>query len=462
MKARRRTFSVAVIAMLVAGGALAAACTPPVPVDPSTTTTTTPLGPPGIVATPGAVTVNESGSAVVGVRLDEAPAAGVTVSVSSSDPSKASVVPSSLSFSPANWDVAQNVTINGVQDANAVNEVVVVSLTRPGRAAAAVAVTVVDDDVLSLQVNFAGAPVTVAEGATVTSAFRARLTAQPLATVVMTVSSSDPSKVTVSPTTLTFTPANWSALQDVAVTGVQDADTVDDLATVTFSVAGVGSVSGLVQVLDDDDPVIVTTQTSLSVVEGGSAVIGVSLGGAPAANVTVSVSSSDPSKASVVPSTLTFTPANWNVTQNIIVTGVQDVNALNELVQLTLSQSGLPPLSIPVSVVDDDTEGVLVSGPSPVVVTEGASAVGVFSVRLAAQPQANRTVTVSSSNPTKLSVTPTALTFTPANWNVPQSVTVNGLQDPDTLDEAGSVSFFYPGDLGPTGPFLVNVIDDDI
>ena len=43
-------------------------------------------------------------------------------------------------------------------------------------------------------------------------------------------------------------------------------------------------------------------------------------------NVTVDVSSSNTSEATVSPSTLTFTPTNWQTNQAVIVTGVNDSN----------------------------------------------------------------------------------------------------------------------------------------
>ena len=44
----------------------------------------------------------------------------------------------------------------------------------------------------------------------------------------------------------------------------------------------------------------------------------------PTSNVVLSVISGDPGQASVSPETLTFTTANWNVTQTVTVTGLDD------------------------------------------------------------------------------------------------------------------------------------------
>jgi hypothetical protein len=50
-------------------------------------------------------------------------------------------------------------------------------------------------------------------------------------------------------------------------------------------------------------------------------------------------------------------------------------------------------------------------------------------VTLELAPKANVTVPISSSNPQEGTVPAASLTFTPANWNVPQTVTVTGVND---------------------------------
>jgi hypothetical protein len=52
------------------------------------------------------------------------------------------------------------------------------------------------------------------------------LTSQPSSDVTVPISSNDTTEGTVSPTSLLFTPTNWSTAQTVTVTGVDDL--VDD------------------------------------------------------------------------------------------------------------------------------------------------------------------------------------------------------------------------------------------
>jgi hypothetical protein len=81
-----------------------------------------------------------------------------------------------------------------------------------------------------------------------------------------------------------------------------------------------------------------------------------------------------------------------------------------------------------VTISDDDMAGFIVSPTSGLMVDEGGSS-DTFTVALTSQPTANVTVQVQSSDTLEGTVSPASLTFTPANWNIPQVVTVTGVFD---------------------------------
>jgi uncharacterized protein (TIGR03382 family) len=77
---------------------------------------------------------------------------------------------------------------------------------------------------------------------------------------------------------------------------------------------------------------------------------------------------------------------------------------------------------------DNDTPGIAVTPLS--IVTSESGGTDSFSVVLTSQPQGSDvTIPVSSSNPGEGNVSVTSLTFTGTNWNVPQIVTVTGVDD---------------------------------
>ena len=75
----------------------------------------------------------------------------------------------------------------------------------------------------------------------------------------------------------------------------------------------------------------------------------------------------------------------------------------------------------------------LVFSATEVSVDEGSDAS--YGVRLAKRPSSNVTVNIASSDRRAVAVRPASLTFTPSNWNRPQTVTVTGVADDDRNNE---------------------------
>src|SRR5262245_33320214 len=70
-----------------------------------------------VVQSDGTTVVSESGSTdTLLVSLTEAPTSNVVLNVASSDTGEATAAPATLTFTPANWNTAQTVTVTGVDD----------------------------------------------------------------------------------------------------------------------------------------------------------------------------------------------------------------------------------------------------------------------------------------------------------------------------------------------------------
>ncbi len=405
-----------------------------------------------IVSTAAAVTVGEGQTQTFGVSLAFQPAAAVTVAVASSDAVSASVAPATLTFTPANYATPQNVTVTGEQDLDSVEDAATITLSSAGLTNVTVAVTVTDDDGQSLVLG--ATQVTVLEGATETVSLR--LQAQPVADVVVTVASSDAVSATATPATLTFTPVNWNTPQNITVGGPQDDDVTNDAAVVTVTAPNFNPVTFNVTVTDDDTQAIQTTLATMTIAEGANAAVGVRLAFQPAFDVAVAVTSADVGAAAVDLPLVTFTPQTWNVPQNIIVAGIQDVDLRNEQVVLTFASQGLTNVTVAVTVNDDDVQAIQTDVPT-LTVLEGGT--GTFTARLAFQPNADTIVTVASSDPVSATAAPAALTFSPANYDTPQIVTVAGPQDTDLTDDQAMVTLSTDG--VPNRTVAVTVTDDD-
>lgn len=182
--------------------------------------------------------------------------------------------------------------------------------------------------------------------------FGVRLTAQPPATTTVNVSSGDPSAATAGPATLTFTTANWNTLQTVTVAGVADADLNSESVTLTLASSGLSTRTVTATVTDDDVQSILASPNPLDMIEGDIDYLGVRLAFQPAANVTVTVTCSNTTVATVSPASVTFTPANWSAIQEITVTSNYESAIRNRSATLTLSASGHTNSTVPVFVTD--------------------------------------------------------------------------------------------------------------
>jgi hypothetical protein len=231
----------------------------------------------GVVITPttGLTTTEAGGTATFDVVLTRQPTGDVTVDLASSDPTEGTVSPAALTFGSADWNVPQTATVTGVDDAVADGDVAY-SITSAVDSAdlafaavdpADVSVTNTDDDIAGVQLAPpTGLAVSEAGGA---ASLSVALTSQPTADVVIELTSDDPTEATVSPSTLTFTPAAWGP-QVASVTGVDD-DVVDGPGafSIGFSVtsADLGYAALSVDPVDginaDDDVAAPTTTTEV-------------------------------------------------------------------------------------------------------------------------------------------------------------------------------------------------------
>ncbi len=78
-----------------------------------------------------------------------------------------------------------------------------------------------------------------------------------------------------------------------------------------------------------------------------------------------------------------------------------------------------------------------------------------FDVVLISLPTADVTIALTSSDTTEGTVSPSALTFTPLNWNLTQQVAITGMDDSEADGDVG-----YDIEIGPTSSLDPN--DDNL
>ncbi len=147
--------------------------------------------------------------------------------------------------------------------------------------------------------------------------YEVRLDTQPSSNV--TVNLAEDGDVTLSHSSLTFTPSNWERKQTVTVNSVQDADAADDFVTIEHTVSSddnnynnLSAPNVSVTINDDETAKVIISPTELSVTEGQFEKLQRQAGHRPSDDVTVRFNpNNNKLSAPTSTTTLTFTPSSY-------------------------------------------------------------------------------------------------------------------------------------------------------
>lgn len=459
---------------------------------------------PGVYISQEVTAVFEGGPTdLYGVVLNTPPSADVTITISAD--SQITVSPSTLVFTSANWNTPQIVTITAVDDASAEslrpqfhtgtlshtasssdadyngtgmitvhndNGVFATLNSPPILQTNQTTVRITDNDTVAITLDENSSSLNISETGPTSGSYFVSLNSIPTGNV--TVSMSTDGQVTVNPTSLVFTPANWWQGQNVTVTAIDDNANESTLPathpgvithTVTSSDSAYNNVNVfhnannlsvinnemVARITDNDTPGVTLRRTTDNAVNGGlsvweagpSATYTAVLATQPSGDVTITINGG--SQVTVSPSTIVFTSSNWNTPQTITATAIDDTvveavypNRHTGTIQHTASSSdsaynGITVSNIAVSITDNDTAGIALSRTS-VNVNEAGPTFATYTVVLMSNPTSNVTVAVNPDS--QITVAPTTLVFTPTNWFTPQTVTITAVDD--GVDENGT------------------------
>ena len=423
------------------------------------------------------------------MRLAAQPTQTTTVTITSGDTSSVTVdtdgiaqgVQNTLTFTASDWNTPQTVTLTAQQDDDGFNESVTLAhaastatTSEYANVAANFTASVDDDETPAIVLSSSTLSVPEADDATYT----VRLATEPEGGSVTVAVTGAADGLAASPTSLTFTAGNWDTARTVTVTAAADNDGTNETATFRHTASGAdyGTLTADLEATatDDDAPSLRLSRTQLTVDENSSGTYTIRLNSQPTATVTVTVSGAsgavtvDTAATSGDQNTLTFTNTNWGTAQTVTVSAGDDGNAVDETPTLSHTATGgdyagLPPGSRPgvqVTVDDDDTAGILLDADpdtpndqsGPLALNELPTATNnsvSYTVRLSSEPTQDATVTIASNDAAvtvddtdgdSLNGVQNTLTFTSANWNTPQTVTLTAADDNDGVGESATIT----------------------
>jgi len=318
--------------------------------------------------------------------------------------------------------------------------------------------TITDDDVQTFVTSVD--QINVAEGST--AAFQLRLSNQPTGNVVVTAAhfSGDTDITVQTAMPLTYTTLNWNVDQPVTLAAAEDVDIANGSAVIRISASGVANKDVTATEQDNDTLQFVTSADALDVPEGSTAPFQVRLSAQPSAavNVTVTRVSGDTDITVQSGAALTFTTSNWNTDQQVTLAAAEDADAANGQATIRLAGSGIPNKDITATEADNDTLQ-FITNVTTVSVPEGSTAS--FQVRLSAQPSATILASVFRlGGDTSITVQSGGnLTFTAANWQTYQTVTLAAAEDADTTNGQATMRISATG--VPNKDITATELDDD-
>ena len=445
-----------------------------------------------VLPTSGLVTTEAGGTANFEVVLNSEPIADVTIDLSSSDPTEGSLGTPTLTFTPDNWDVAQTVTVTGIDDDLEDGDVPYTIVTAAavssdsdysGLDAANVALTNIDDDGgVPTGINFTDftdvSSLTLNGNATQGGNNALRLTP---AVSLQGGSAFLNDAIDIGANT------SFSSTFEFRLSEGQGTDGADGFAFViqNNSANALGGRAGGLGYSGIGNSIAVEFDTFFN-------------GGIDPNNNHVSILQDGDVLTALAAST---TPLDLN--SGNVLTAWVDYNGATDRLEVFLSDNSIKPeLALVSTTLDLEAEvgssgfvgfsagtgglfnahdieswqftstadaGISVTPTSGLVTTEAGETAD-FEVVLNSQPTADVTIDLSSSDPSEGSLATSTLTFTPDNWDMAQVVTVTGVDDdledgdvPYTIVTAAASSDdpAYSG-LDPEDVAVTNTDDDTV
>lgn len=416
-------------------------------------------------------------------KLNAKPKSNVIVTIKSDHNDRLSISSSSLTFTPSNWNADQIVTFTAIDD-HIANGDLNFSITinsssddsRFNNIENNVQVKIKDND--EVGIVYDDSSIILNEGQSVVRTFK--LKSQPLADVVLNISSDHNDKLTISSKQLILTSSNWHINQSVIFTAIDDNIASGDLSfnikikpsstDVLYNNIPENIIS--VTIKDDDIAGIIYDSTSAILNEGQYITRAFKLKSQPTSDVTLNISSNNSSRISISKPSLIFTASNWNTEQSVKFTAI-DNNIYDGDVTVSVNIKSTSAdiyynnlsSGFAITVKDNDTSGII-ADTTPTTITEGQHITRTF--KLKSQPTSDVMLNISSNDTnSRLSISKSSLVFTESNWNIEQSVVFtaidNNIKDDDVdvlvTIKSSSTDLSYNN---LTSTYTITVKDNDV
>jgi len=415
---------------------------------------------------PASVSENSPETAEFSIVLTSQPLNNVYVDIINNDSTEKTLSTVSLTFTNSNWNVSQTITISSEDDTlidgdqntsitaqiNAASDPAFLALAPENRS-----VTTIDDDIGDFVLSEVNG--NLKEELPLNSvSFTVTLTAEPSSDVTIDFISNDLSEATIINSSITFSSLNWNIPQTVNLQSVDDLIFDDNQTTIiTGSVSSSSDISftgaedKTVEVITEDNEevgVIVNVLDNLTSESSDTGSFEIYLDTEPIAEVFIDLSSSNEQEGILATPVISFNSSNWNIPQNVIVTGIDDAPPVSDgaidyvIVTGNVSSTdtnynkldGSSIDDISMSNQDNDSPGIILTVVDDDFSTSESGDYVVVQFSLLSKPNGGESVNIplSLEGPiNEMILSTNSLTILADNWNLPGSnvVTITGVDD---------------------------------
>ncbi len=246
---------------------------------------------------------------------------------------------------------------------------------------------------------------------------------------------------------ITFDQSNWNVSQTVTVSAIDDSEIEEDQTVeILHNILSQDKnyqeleLSAVVATITDNDvnaEVVINSNSITTIEEGQTTSYEVVLTSPPTSPVTVDFNTSD--RIQLIPA-IVFDDTNWNIPQTVTIFAFDDeIKQENKTQTVTHSVESLDqnfnelvPAEVSVEITDNDSAAVAITQTFNTTEVSENGGTDTYSVVLESQPVADVSVTLTPDNQIDLNQgvgEAINLTFTPKNWNLPQILTVEAVDD---------------------------------
>ena len=366
-------------------------------------------------------------------------------------------------------------------------------------------------NIINPGISTSGTPLSLTEGVS-GDTFTVVLTDVPSSTVKINFTTTPGGNFDVNQSSISFDSSNWNTPQSINLDPIDEL-LVDGTVTATLGLemdsstdlcfVGLGSTNYDVTIFDNDIPgwdvsvVIASIQDSVLIPNDTTSVttskrflvdpayvtennletaeFSIVLTSQPVNDVYVDIINNDSTEKTLSPISLTFTNSNWNVSQTITISSVDDllidgsqttsitakINAASDAAFLVLA-----PENRSVTTIDDDLGDFILSDVNGNLREEPPINSVSFTVTLTAQPPSDVIIDFVSADLSEAILINSSVTFSSSNWNIPQTVNLQSvddiiLDDDQTTIITGSVSSSSDASFTGAEDKSVEVITED-